>query len=52
MPELSGLTVEPLPPPVGPANFDLSLDFEERDGGLAGVVEYNADLFHRPPWSG
>ncbi len=30
---------------AGAAKFDLSLSFTERDAGLAGTLEFNADLF-------
>ncbi|MEU4626609.1 non-ribosomal peptide synthase/polyketide synthase [Actinoplanes sp. NPDC023801] len=44
-PRLTGLDVTELPPPVVAATHDLSFEFEERDGTLAGAVEYNTDLF-------
>ncbi|HEV8558082.1 MAG TPA: non-ribosomal peptide synthase/polyketide synthase [Actinophytocola sp.] len=43
--DLPGLRIEEFLPPVAAAAFDLSLDFYERDGRLAGFVEYNTDLF-------
>jgi amino acid adenylation domain-containing protein/non-ribosomal peptide synthase protein (TIGR01720 family) len=43
--ELPGLRVEEFLPPTESAAFDLSLDFYERDGKLAGFVEYSTDLF-------
>jgi amino acid adenylation domain-containing protein len=43
---LSGLEVEPLEVATRTAKFDLTLDLAERpDGGLAGFLEYNVDLF-------
>ncbi|MFJ1932380.1 non-ribosomal peptide synthase/polyketide synthase [Kitasatospora sp. NPDC088160] len=45
VPNLPGLTVEPVTPPVHGATFDLSFDFVERDGGLTGYLEYNTGLF-------
>nr|WP_041842091.1 non-ribosomal peptide synthetase [Actinoplanes friuliensis] len=44
-PALTGLSAEELPPPVLTATHDLAFEFEERDGVLAGAVEYNTDLF-------
>ncbi|WP_433730545.1 non-ribosomal peptide synthase/polyketide synthase [Actinoplanes sp. CA-051413] len=44
-PALPGLTVAELPPPVVTASHDLAIEFEERDGVLAGAIEYNTDLF-------
>ncbi len=45
--DLPGLTAEAIAPPAVRANFDLSLDFTEHDGGLTGAVDYNTDLFDR-----
>jgi uncharacterized protein YbdZ (MbtH family) len=44
-PAFSGLEVEPVDMPARTANFDVSVDFVERDGALAGVLDYNTDLF-------
>jgi amino acid adenylation domain-containing protein len=44
-PDLPGLAVTELGAPVRTASFDLSIDFQEHDGALAGVLEYNTDLF-------
>ncbi|WP_212986930.1 non-ribosomal peptide synthase/polyketide synthase [Actinoplanes auranticolor] len=44
-PALPGLSVAELPPPVVTASHDLAIEFEERDGVLAGAFEYNTDLF-------
>jgi amino acid adenylation domain-containing protein/non-ribosomal peptide synthase protein (TIGR01720 family) len=44
-PELPGLQVEDLELPRATASFDVSIDFQERDGVLVGVLEYNTDLF-------
>ncbi|GAB1510049.1 non-ribosomal peptide synthase/polyketide synthase [Actinophytocola sp. KF-1] len=46
--ELPGLRVEEFMPPVASATFDLTLDFHERDGKLAGFAEYSTDLFDEP----
>jgi amino acid adenylation domain-containing protein len=43
--ELSGLTLAQTEMETGTAKFDLSLFFVEGDGGLAGALEYNTDLF-------
>ncbi|HEY4464979.1 MAG TPA: amino acid adenylation domain-containing protein, partial [Streptosporangiaceae bacterium] len=45
MPAFDGLAAEPISLSAQTANFDVSIDFVERDGGLAGAVEYNTDLF-------
>src|SRR2546421_9578396 len=44
-PDLPGLSAEEVPVARRAANFDLSVEFVERDGGLAGALEYNTDLF-------
>ena len=44
---LPGLTWTTEPGAVGVAKYDLSLVLTERDGGLAGALEYNTDLFDR-----
>ncbi|HWO67117.1 MAG TPA: amino acid adenylation domain-containing protein, partial [Umezawaea sp.] len=44
-PRLPGLTVEPIGLSRRDAIFDLTVEFQERDGSLAGSVEYNTDLF-------
>ncbi|HEX6346256.1 amino acid adenylation domain-containing protein, partial [Umezawaea sp.] len=44
-PALPGLRVEPVGLSRRDAIFDLTIEFQERDGLLAGVVEYNTDLF-------
>ncbi|AHH97301.1 non-ribosomal peptide synthase/polyketide synthase [Kutzneria albida] len=44
-PELPGLAVEPLELPVVSTTCDLSLEFQEFEGGLVGAIEYNTDLF-------
>ncbi|MGH3906295.1 MAG: amino acid adenylation domain-containing protein, partial [Pseudonocardiaceae bacterium] len=44
--DLSGLELEGVALPGGTASFDVMLEFAElNDGGLAGAVEYNTDLF-------
>ncbi|HEX6471812.1 MAG TPA: non-ribosomal peptide synthase/polyketide synthase [Streptosporangiaceae bacterium] len=45
LPDLPGLTATELMPPEVATGFDLSLDFAERAGGVAGLVTYNTDLF-------
>jgi amino acid adenylation domain-containing protein len=47
-PVLPGLTAEIVPVPTGTAKLDLLLDLGERDGSLAGFLEYDADLFDPP----
>ncbi|GAA2336145.1 amino acid adenylation domain-containing protein [Dactylosporangium salmoneum] len=42
-----GLRAEPRLVPTGTAKFDLTFDVAERAGGLAGSLEYRADLFDR-----
>ena len=42
---LHGLEVAAVESTASTAKFDLTLSLEERDGGLAGAFEYNADLF-------
>ncbi|MFB9688718.1 amino acid adenylation domain-containing protein [Amycolatopsis plumensis] len=44
-PELAGLAVEELDLPRRSAPFDLTCEFEPRDGGLRATVEYRTDLF-------
>ncbi|MDQ7808842.1 amino acid adenylation domain-containing protein [Amycolatopsis sp. A133] len=45
VPELSGLVVEELDLPRRSAQFDLTVEFEPRDGGLRTTVEYSTELF-------
>ncbi|HEV8583000.1 MAG TPA: amino acid adenylation domain-containing protein [Thermoanaerobaculia bacterium] len=45
---LPGITVRSLPATSPTAKFDLTLIFEERDGGLAGLLEFATDLFDAP----
>uniref|UniRef100_UPI000A381205 non-ribosomal peptide synthetase n=1 Tax=Amycolatopsis kentuckyensis TaxID=218823 RepID=UPI000A381205 len=45
LPELDGLSVEEAELPRRSAQFDLTLEFEPRDGGLRTTVEYRTDLF-------
>ncbi|HVS00631.1 MAG TPA: condensation domain-containing protein, partial [Thermoanaerobaculia bacterium] len=57
-PSVAALSAEAAPAPLetaetaeaasGPAKFDLSLALEERDGRLAGSLEYAVDLFDAP----
>ncbi|WP_189135890.1 non-ribosomal peptide synthase/polyketide synthase, partial [Wenjunlia tyrosinilytica] len=44
-PSFTGLRVEDVAVSRRAANFDISVEFEEGDGTLAGLLEYNADLF-------
>ncbi|KFU81851.1 non-ribosomal peptide synthase domain TIGR01720/amino acid adenylation domain-containing protein [Amycolatopsis lurida] len=44
-PEFPGLAVEPADVARDAANFDLSIEFEESGGRLAGLVEYSTELF-------
>nr|WP_233223421.1 non-ribosomal peptide synthetase [Amycolatopsis sp. CA-128772] len=44
-PELSGLAVEELDLPRRSAQFDLTVEFEPRDGGLRTVIDYSTELF-------
>ncbi|WP_414579518.1 amino acid adenylation domain-containing protein [Anabaena sp. CCY 9402-a] len=43
--ELTGINIEQLPIEKGTALFDLSLLMWETATGLAGIIEYNTDLF-------
>jgi amino acid adenylation domain-containing protein len=43
--ELPGLTLNVSEPDKATAKFDLLLAISEADGGLAGTLEYNSDLF-------
>ncbi len=45
--EMSRLRVTPVHVSTASAKFDLTWTFEERDGRLRGLVEYNTDLFTR-----
>jgi amino acid adenylation domain-containing protein/non-ribosomal peptide synthase protein (TIGR01720 family) len=42
---LDGLTVDDLELPTMTANYDLTVEFRESDGGLDGALTYNTDLF-------
>ena len=42
---LPGLQVAEMAPPETAAAVDISIDFIEREGGLAGAITYNTDLF-------
>ncbi|HKR50295.1 MAG TPA: non-ribosomal peptide synthase/polyketide synthase [Pseudonocardiaceae bacterium] len=44
-PELTGLEVSDLDLPVRSTNFDVTVQFQESGAVLAGVVQYNTDLF-------
>ncbi|HET9244794.1 MAG TPA: condensation domain-containing protein, partial [Xanthobacteraceae bacterium] len=43
--ELPGLDIEGVDLPRVTALFDISIDFQEFDGGLYGALSYNTDLF-------
>ncbi|MDT5025306.1 MAG: hypothetical protein QOE61_1732, partial [Micromonosporaceae bacterium] len=45
LPEFAGLRVEEVSLPRWAANFDITVEFRERGDVLAGVLEYNTDLF-------
>ncbi|MEV6875780.1 amino acid adenylation domain-containing protein [Amycolatopsis sp. NPDC051128] len=45
---LPGLTVTEIPVTTGTSKFDLSISLTERDSGIAGVLEFNADVFDHP----
>ena len=45
VPDLAGLSVKELPLELTTASFDISLDFVEHEDALAGMLEYNTDLF-------
>ncbi len=42
---LPGLTVTEIPVTTGTSKFDLAISLTERDTGIAGVLEFNADVF-------
>jgi len=53
--ELPGLTLSPVKKLADSAHFDLSLSMADRDGQLAGALEYAGDLFDRATierWAG
>lgn len=43
----SGLSMEPMLVPSATSKFDVTLLMWERDDGLAGMIEYNTDLFDK-----
>jgi amino acid adenylation domain-containing protein len=45
--DLPGLTIEPFPLGAVPVKYDLIFTLEPRDGGYAGAIEFDADLFER-----
>ncbi|WP_442875529.1 non-ribosomal peptide synthase/polyketide synthase [Amycolatopsis sp. NBC_00348] len=45
---LPGLTVTEIPVTTGTSKFDLSISLTERDAGIDGVLEFNADVFDHP----
>ncbi|MGW5720133.1 amino acid adenylation domain-containing protein [Amycolatopsis sp. NPDC003865] len=42
---LPGLTVTEIPVTTGTSKFDLAISLTEREAGIAGVLEFNADVF-------
>ncbi|MCW6010550.1 amino acid adenylation domain-containing protein, partial [Micromonospora sp. CPCC 205371] len=44
---LPGLSCEPVPVHTGTSRLDLSFSLGEKDGGIAGTVEYRTDLYER-----
>ncbi len=42
---LPGLAVTEIPVTTGTSKFDLAISLTERDTGIAGVLEFNADVF-------
>ncbi|MEU0537733.1 amino acid adenylation domain-containing protein, partial [Amycolatopsis tolypomycina] len=42
---LPGLAVSEIPVTTGTSKFDLSISLTERDTGIAGVLEFNGDVF-------
>ncbi|MEV6824241.1 amino acid adenylation domain-containing protein [Amycolatopsis sp. NPDC051102] len=45
---LPGLAVTEVPVTTGTSKFDLSISLTERDAGIDGVLEFNADVFDHP----
>jgi len=45
LPRLDGLTATEFALPMTTASLDVSLEFEEHEGGLRGLVNYNTDLY-------
>ncbi|ONI88959.1 non-ribosomal peptide synthetase [Actinosynnema sp. ALI-1.44] len=45
LPAFPGLRVEEVGLPRWASNFDITVEFRERDGRVEGVLEYNTDLF-------
>jgi amino acid adenylation domain-containing protein len=45
--DLPGLILKPISIDTGASMFDLTIYMWEEDGGLAGQIEYNTDLFDR-----
>jgi amino acid adenylation domain-containing protein len=48
LPQISGLTIEPMEVESEISQFDLSLFLRERDGKLIGFFEYSSELFDPP----
>ncbi|MFD1051730.1 condensation domain-containing protein, partial [Kibdelosporangium lantanae] len=47
LPDFPGLTVAEVALPRWASNFDITVEFREREGAVATVLEYNTDLFDR-----
>ena len=47
IPEVAGLRLSPIAVETGISKFDLTLQIEEGDGLLTGLLEYSTDLFER-----
>ncbi|MGW4521908.1 amino acid adenylation domain-containing protein [Amycolatopsis sp. NPDC004378] len=45
---LPGLVVTEIPVTTGTSKFDLAISLTERETGIAGVLEFNADVFDHP----
>ncbi|MBS0261040.1 MAG: non-ribosomal peptide synthetase, partial [Planctomycetes bacterium] len=45
--EMAGIKLQPRPPEITTAKFDLTLSLEETARGLQGYLEFNADIFTR-----
>nr|WP_042194612.1 non-ribosomal peptide synthetase [Kibdelosporangium sp. MJ126-NF4]CEL21436.1 FIG01294969: hypothetical protein [Kibdelosporangium sp. MJ126-NF4]CTQ95997.1 FIG01294969: hypothetical protein [Kibdelosporangium sp. MJ126-NF4] len=45
LPAFPGLRVDEVDLPRWASNFDITVEFRERDGRVEGVLEYNTDLF-------
>ena len=45
MPQLAGLTAQPLSVDIGYSRFDLALELQAESDALSGYFEYDLDLF-------